>query len=164
MSGSDETAIWVREACLDDFPKLLPVFEEGDRFHREALPWMFQNARGAFPTEEYIAGLISREDVGLLVAEHEDELIGSVTVRLLQSPEFPLLVPRRYASVDTLVVVPEWRKRGVASRMMEACEEWARRQGATYIELVVYEFNEGAKALYRGLGYETLSRRLSKPL
>jgi ribosomal protein S18 acetylase RimI-like enzyme len=67
-------------------------------------------------------------------------------------------------SVDTLVVVPRWRRSGVATALMRACEERARGWGAARIELIVYEVNEAARALYDRLGYETLSRRLSRRL
>jgi len=36
--------------------------------------------------------------------------------------------------------------------------------GATSVQLTVYEFNQAAIDFYRSLGYETLSRRMRKPL
>lgn len=102
--------------------------------------------------------------MALFVAEAGDELVGTVTARLMRPPDFPSLVPHSYASVDTLVVLPNWRHHGIATALMGACEARARAWGATRIELVVYEFNEAARRLYDGLGYETLSRRLTRQL
>jgi ribosomal protein S18 acetylase RimI-like enzyme len=48
--------------------------------------------------------------------------------------------------------------------LMNTMEAWAVEEGATAIQLIVYEFNEAAIALYERLGYQTLSRRLSKEL
>ncbi len=47
---------------------------------------------------------------------------------------------------------------------MEKMQEWAIAKGATSIELNVYEFNETAISFYEGLGYQTLSRKMSKEL
>ncbi len=47
---------------------------------------------------------------------------------------------------------------------METVHNWAVSKGATAIELMVFEFNQNAIAFYRDLGYDTLSRRMVKPL
>ena len=47
---------------------------------------------------------------------------------------------------------------------MDAAHQWARARGLTRVELNVYEFNEGARAFYAALGYETLSRKLGRSL
>jgi ribosomal protein S18 acetylase RimI-like enzyme len=47
---------------------------------------------------------------------------------------------------------------------MDEVRVWAIAKGATAIELNVYEFNETAIAFYERLGYQTLSRKMSKEL
>jgi diamine N-acetyltransferase len=47
---------------------------------------------------------------------------------------------------------------------MDKVHEWAIAKGATAIELNVYEFNKTAISFYQRLGYETLSRKMSKVL
>ncbi|OQA95517.1 MAG: Acetyltransferase (GNAT) family protein [Chloroflexi bacterium ADurb.Bin222] len=48
--------------------------------------------------------------------------------------------------------------------LMGTVYEWALTKGASSIELNVYEFNKAAIAFYEKLGYETLSRKMSKAL
>jgi len=48
--------------------------------------------------------------------------------------------------------------------LMDIVHEWAIAKGATAIELNVYEFNKSAMAFYRRLGYETVSRKMSRAL
>jgi ribosomal protein S18 acetylase RimI-like enzyme len=43
---------------------------------------------------------------------------------------------------------------------MERAHLWAAAQGASEVELTVYEFNEPARAFYENLGYETRSRQM----
>ena len=45
---------------------------------------------------------------------------------------------------------------------MEKMQAWAIAKGATSIELNVYEFNEAAISFYESLGYQALSRKMSK--
>jgi GNAT superfamily N-acetyltransferase len=47
---------------------------------------------------------------------------------------------------------------------MNQAEEWVASQGVGVIELNVYEFNLGAQAFYKQLGYTTYSRKMSKNL
>lgn len=100
----------------------------------------------------------------LFVAEHEEQLIGAVHAHLRRSPDIPLLKPRHFAYVETLVVSSDWRRRGIGKQLMERIEFWARDKGATEIELFVWDFNQTAIALYDQLAYRTISRRLWKTL
>jgi len=47
---------------------------------------------------------------------------------------------------------------------MEEAHQWVLGKGATQIELIVWEFNEGAIAFYEKLGYETAYRKMWKSL
>ena len=47
---------------------------------------------------------------------------------------------------------------------MDKMQEWATTKGATSIELNVYEFNKTAISFYERLGYQTLSRKMSKEI
>lgn len=59
----------------------------------------------------------------------------------------------RLAHVEVLAVDPSAQGRGVARILMDAAEEWARRQGFRRISLNVWTQNERARGLYQHLGY-----------
>ncbi len=56
------------------------------------------------------------------------------------------------AMIHALEVVPSERRSGVARRAMKAAAQWAADNGAEWLALAVTRANEGANALYRGLG------------
>ena len=56
------------------------------------------------------------------------------------------------------------RRRGIATALIRAAEDWARGRGYVEVRLDVFEFNAGARSLYERLGYATLSRQMRKPL
>lgn len=55
--------------------------------------------------------------------------------------------------VGRLEVAPAFRRRGLASALMGAVGAWGLEHGADRAVLQVAEGNEGALALYAGLGY-----------
>lgn len=88
---------------------------------------------------EYIAGRNART----WVAEDRDETIGF------------LIADRagRESHIITVDVVKAWRRRGVATVLMNAAEEWARREGARLVSLETAEDNIDAQQFYRARGY-----------
>ena len=57
------------------------------------------------------------------------------------------------AWLHSLWVSPQVRGQGLGSQLVAAVEEWAARQGATYVRLEVVPGNAPAIALYRRHGY-----------
>jgi ribosomal protein S18 acetylase RimI-like enzyme len=59
------------------------------------------------------------------------------------------------AWLHSLWVSPQVRGQGLGNQLVAAVEEWAARQGATYIRLEVVPDNAPAIALYRRTGTST---------
>jgi ribosomal protein S18 acetylase RimI-like enzyme len=98
----------------------------------------------------------------LFVAKVEGKLVGFIHAVIRDTPAIPVFVRRRYAVIDNITVSARYRRNGIGQMLMHRIDEWAIAKGATAIELNVYEFNRVAIAFYQGLGYETLSRRMSR--
>jgi ribosomal protein S18 acetylase RimI-like enzyme len=154
----------IRKAVASDYVGLCSLFDEVDALHQESLPQIFQKPRGCVREQDYVLGLIAEEAVGLFVAQIGDRLVGLICVRIKESSKVPILVERRYAAVDSVVVTREYRRVGIGRALVEKAHEWAVAEGAASIELNVWEFNQGAIGFYEELGYETVSRKMSKQL
>ena len=121
-----------READLETIIRLDEVcFEREFRFDRESMR-IFAEARGA---------------ISLIAESSSGEITGFVIVHVERG------VARRRGYVVTLDVAPEFRRRGVARRLMGAAEERAAAAGAERMELHVFSGNEGATRFYEWLGY-----------
>jgi ribosomal-protein-alanine N-acetyltransferase len=81
-----------------------------------------------------------------VLAENGGALIGFCIVH----------VEDHWGYVVTLDVAPEWRRHGLATRLMNAVEDQARTAGATGIGLHVFNGNSGAIRFYEGVGYERI--------
>jgi ribosomal-protein-alanine N-acetyltransferase len=63
------------------------------------------------------------------------------------------------AEVLTIAVDPNWRRRGLARRLLEAVAAAGRARGAARLFCEVALDNAPARALYRGLGFVPVGRR-----
>ena len=156
--------ISVRKATANDYGTLCELFDEIDALHRDHLPHLFQKPGGAAREQDYYLGLIADENVALLVAEADEKLVGFGHTIVRDTPVFPVFVPRRYAIVEGIVVKSGFQNHGIGRILMDKMQEWATAKGAASIELNVYEFNKTAISFYERLGYQTLSRKMSKEI
>ena len=53
--------------------------------------------------------------------------------------------------IRRVVVLPEYRHRGIGTMVMDACEKWAKEMGYTK---TIVESRDNKVAFYKGLGYE----------
>jgi ribosomal protein S18 acetylase RimI-like enzyme len=154
----------IRKATADDYNSLCELFDEVDALHRDHLPHIFQVPSGVAREHDYYSGLIADENVALLVAEVGAKPVGFVHAIVRDSPAMPFFVPRRYVIVEGIGLKSGFRNHGIGRNLMNEVQEWAIAKGATSVELNVYEFNRSAISFYERLGYQSLSRKMSKEL
>lgn len=106
--------------------------------------------------------LRDHEDYEALVVIKDGCVIGFAGLCKAFSFEFTGM----YVRLLALVVSSKQRKQGVGKLLLEACEEWAIRQGATVITLTSgnREERQAAHSLYTNNGYLAKSTGFSKKL
>lgn len=154
----------IRPATLRDYIGLCEVFQEADLMHSSALPDLFRPTRGPARTREYVAEIIGSENSVVFVAEQDEKIIGATRAEIREAPTIPLVVPRRFGVIDTLVVTRSCRRRGVGTELAAEVQRWAQGKAVSQLELTVFEFNRSGLAFYQKLGFRTASRRLRKSL
>jgi ribosomal protein S18 acetylase RimI-like enzyme len=70
----------------------------------------------------------------------------------------------RHAHIFLLYVMPEYRRRGIGTALMQYVENWAVARGDRQIGLQVFQSNKPALNLYNQLGYQTQSLWMVKSL
>lgn len=154
----------IREATAQDVEALSGLLAEVNALHAAAFPHVFRDAAADAATADFVRQQLAEEDAQLFVAEQERRPIGYARVRLLRAPPLPILVPRRFAEIDTLVVSAPFRRGGVGRALVEAAHRWAAEQGVDQVQIVVWEFNREAVAFYERLGYATVRRTMWRSL
>ena len=70
----------------------------------------------------------------------------------------------RHSYILSLYVMPEHRRQGIATGLMQVAQNWAKARGDRQLGLQVFAENTSARSLYQKLGYQTHSLWLTKPL
>lgn len=145
---------------MQDYKALCRVFEEGDEYHRQTLPHIFKKPDGSVRTKEFISSIIGNKDEILFNAESNQTIIGVVHIGIREAPYIDIMVPRRYAVIDNIVVLKAYRGKGVGKMLMKKADEWISSKGIKHVELHVWEFNQSAIKFYEKLGYTTACRKM----
>jgi ribosomal protein S18 acetylase RimI-like enzyme len=156
--------IAIRLASETDFEVYSRLYNQINDYHAAARPETFRHVEGAPRSFEDYQALLADPLQQVLLAVVEGQVVGYVHALLRERAPIPIMVPARYAVVDTLVVDEAFRRRGVGQALMAAAEDWACQNGAEYTELNVWVFNQPAVRLYEELGYEVISQRMRKNL
>ena len=116
-----------------------------------------------------MAGVVLREDrgkfskeyfgvgQGLWLARVEGELAGCAGLRKLSRPE-GLEPEAKCAEIKRMYMREKFRGRGVAARLLEAVENFAREEGYAWIYLDTASGMVAAARLYERNGYERCAR------
>jgi len=154
MSNSE---LVIRPARLEDYAEVCSLFDGVDVLHRERLPWLFKTPDVQPRSVEYFARLLEHDESSVIVADTGGSIVGVALAMLRSAPDLGVFVRQRWGVLDDLVVTSSWRRRGVGRVLMRAVE------GAPWVELSVYDFNEEARRFYESIGYLPLRTVLRKP-
>lgn len=93
--------------------------------------------------------------VEVLIAEIYGEILGSVALFPASSDSYQGLVKEQeYPEIRMLAILPQARKKGIASLLIDECIKRSKARKSKYIGLHTGEFMENAIKLYEKLGFE----------
>lgn len=97
----------------------------------------------------------------VLVAEDPD---GSVAGFVFSTTRQDYFTGKPHAHIEVVVVRAAARGRGLARRLIDATETWARERGYASVTLNVFASNRRADTVYQRLGYRPETVHYIKPL
>ncbi|KGR79029.1 GNAT family N-acetyltransferase [Ureibacillus manganicus] len=88
---------------------------------------------------------------------HEaDQLIGFVWIKVEKE--------KKSAFLYEIFIFEKYRGKGFGTRVMKYVEEWLEHEGISYFKLHVFGSNEGARRLYKELGFEIAGLNMLKTI
>jgi len=144
-------------------------------FRRPDAPRFFELLKGEFPEEEAMLGMRPEGFEKLLRRLYRADLrIILGILRMVHRSPFHVYVAEengtlagltmlafgpRAGFVSTVVVAPEFRRRGFARQLIEAARQETARRRRPYVVLRVLAANASARALYASAGYQQLDQQ-----
>jgi ribosomal-protein-alanine N-acetyltransferase len=119
----------IRQFEKDDLPGIMRI--ERASFNRDAWPRELFVAYAAATPALFLVAKVDGRTAGYSIAT----------------------LTRHGAEIESLAVLPRDRNRGIATALLKATIQKARRRGARAISLMVRRKNESAIQLYRKLGF-----------
>ena len=155
--------ISIRVATMEDIPALQELIPESAR----GLSQGYYTSQQIESAIKYIFGVDTQliADKTYYIAEAEGQVVGcggwSKRKTLyggdqMKAEQDPLLDPKEDAGrIRAFFILPNWARRGIGRRIIEACEEAAKADGFTRMELGATLPGE---PLYAAMGYEVTDR------
>jgi ribosomal protein S18 acetylase RimI-like enzyme len=133
---------------LDDLGELLRQVVEGGASVNFILPFTHEEAR-QYWVDSVLPGVLSRKTRALF-AWADRTIVGTVLLMLAPQPN-----QRHRADIGKMLVLPEFRRQGIARSLMTGIEAIAREEKRTLLTLDT-NADSDAEPLYRSVGFEVL--------
>lgn len=103
-------------------------------------------------TKDQLSYLLKDYNTFGLIARLNGEIVGFIIARIESDEE------NAYGHIITVNVSPNYRRKGIAQKLMKETEYFLKQKGADDCRLEVRERNEEALGLYKRLGYKEIDR------
>lgn len=144
-----------------DYEKSQELLRQIQITHAQGRPDVFRGPETVMPEAVFESAQNAPEKLSVVAESEDGTIVGLCMVSLQENlPGNFVMVPRKYAMVDTMCVSPDYRRRGIAKRLLTYVKERAAELGLDSVELKVAAFNEPAQALYAKLGFLPLNHQL----
>ncbi|MFX1284293.1 MAG: GNAT family N-acetyltransferase [Promethearchaeota archaeon] len=148
--------IQVRRASLNDINSLVrfrtALFKEMKLLEGEQQEKSFQKA-----CKDYFYEFIPKQKFLSWIAENDGEIIAVSGVVFFQKPPSPGNNTGKEAYIMNMYTLTEWRKKGIASKLLEEIIGFLKRKGITSISL---HTTEVGKSVYEKIGFTLVNTEM----
>ena len=154
----------IRKASLNDYNQISKLVSEVHQLHVLNRPDVYLDLKQPFSYDSFLQ-LLEEPTSNLFVIENSNQnLIGYGIINLLNTRSLTIMKPSTIAYIDDFCISSSYQHQGYGAQLFDYLKEYAKEQGATSLQLTVWEFNEPAIAFYEKMGMSTRNRRLELPL
>jgi len=116
------------------------------------------NIKKDYVVKDYFEKIYNNDNNIIFCAKIDKKIVGFIYCRLDFDNNGPMLY--KEALIDGLYVKNEYRKRGIASTLIEYAKMWAKDKGVKKLYINVLEKNKNAMNLYYKKGFKNFEKKL----
>lgn len=146
-------AIQVRSATTSDLSAIVEINDSVQGMHARQLPDLFKHPADGAELTAFFGACVERDDELLLVAEEGELVVAYAWAAIRISGESAFKFERRVMYLNQIAVLPQARRRGAGTLLVQAIESEARRRGLATVALNSWQFNAEAHGFFARLGY-----------
>lgn len=121
--------------------------------HSEKEPLLISKSKLELtPVERYLRECGKEPGQYVFVAEHDKKIVGIIRCEIQDAPD--IYVEEKQLFIDDLSVVPGFRHKGVATRLINQCLEIAEIKNIKLVTSKIYAFNKKAADLFEKIGFK----------
>ena len=133
----------IRRATLNDLDQLVPLFDAYRQFYGQQ--------SDIIVAKQFLSDrLVCNESVVFIAEDGDGASVGFVQLY----PTFSSILAAPMYVLSDLFVIPEARRRGVGTALLQSAVETTRATGAVRLELATAITNVSAQRLYESLGWQ----------
>jgi GNAT superfamily N-acetyltransferase len=149
MSSDESFNPTIREASLSDIPEILRqrrrMYEDMDYNDPAGLDTMVSLSSG------YLATAMGDGSFRAWLAIHAGRVIAGGAIVISPWPAHPYDLECRRATILNVYTDPEYRRRGVARKLLQTIIAWCQREGFAHVTL---HASDDGRHVYESLGFE----------
>lgn len=150
----------IKTATKDDIEVLQILDEEGfiseEKYDIDLDMGWARSEKG----QRYFSELLHDEESCCLIAEDDGKQIGYIAARK-KDISYRL---SKYIEIENMIVIPEYRSKGVGTLLMNECLNWAKNRGFQCVYVNAYFKNNGAIQFYKKNRFSEIDLGLERPL
>lgn len=150
--------IHIRNAKWQDYKSLCEIFSQANAEHCQMRPDLYRKVEITIPQSKYRLGIVLRDlfgyqPISLQVAECERRIVGGIFIQSLARSNLSWSAFEKEAYLDNVVVIPNYRRQGIATALLKAAKDWSRETGHTHIWGKIIHQNDPSFALFAKAGF-----------
>ena len=147
----------IRFSKENELARVNELRKQVNDLHVEGKPEIF---RAGFNDElrDFIYKIWKDPEQKIVVAELNGVVCGFAVLHHIHRPENPFMRERDFMDVDEFCVDKEYRRQGIATKMISFIRNYTKEKGIKRLELNMWEFNQDALAFYEAIGFKTYRR------
>ncbi len=152
----------IRKAERDDFDELLKLKLEAKEQEKKFNPKLKTSNDVLRHYKRYLTRDLNSEWRKILIATKGNQIIGMILGKIFRS--MYINGHERIGYMTNLYVKEEYRKNGVAMKLINSLFNWFKSKDCKELTLEVYEKNNKAKQLFTKLGFENYSVKMVRKI